>query len=357
MIASVGTVGLGLVTAMDKFYYKNKSKKIVPSDDADENSLAESMLNQIKTDYSSSLPQEFLDRWDEVKLYSPKRDVKNANQILIRTEDGAYSLKNKLNHLTGKKWTIFTCSWFIFNALQSDLAEEKRICGDSANHPATYSPTMIQEFVEFFTKEGGLVLDPFAGIGSSLVACQRSGRFGYGVELKPEYYNTMLKRVPEFSQNIVNGDSSKLSKLFQPNMFDFSISSPPYWDVLNRSTKDFRKNREERGLDSTYSDSETDVGNISDYESFLDELSKIYLEVYDLLKPNAYLVVIIKNVKKGGVFYPLAWDLAKRLSEKYSMKDERIWIQDKVALAPYGYPYAWTANILHHYCLIFRKEV
>ena len=140
-------------------------------------------------------------------------------------------------------------------------------------------------------------------------------------------------------------------------MFDFSISSPPYWDVLNRSTKDFRKNREERGLDSTYSDSETDVGNISDYESFLDELSKIYLEVYDLLKPNAYLVVIIKNVKKGGVFYPLAWDLAKRLSEKYSMKDERIWIQDKVALAPYGYPYAWTANILHHYCLIFRKEV
>ena len=52
---------------------------------------------------------------------------------------------------------------------------------------------MIQEFVEFFTKEGGLVLDPFAGIGSSLVACQRSGRFGYGVELKPEYYNTMLK--------------------------------------------------------------------------------------------------------------------------------------------------------------------
>ena len=106
MIGSAGTVWLDLVTAMDKFYYKNKSKKIVPSDDADENSLAESMLNQIKTNHSSSLPQEFLDRWDEVKLYSPKRNVKNANQILIKTEDGAYSLKNKLNHLTGKKWTF-----------------------------------------------------------------------------------------------------------------------------------------------------------------------------------------------------------------------------------------------------------
>ena len=129
---------------MGKFFYKNKAKQIVQSEDIEENSIAEDILSQIKNNHSSSLPQEFLDRWDEVKLYSPKRDVNNANQILIRTEDGAYSLKNKLNHLTGKKWTIFTCSWFIFNALQSDLAEEKRICGDSVNHPATYSPTMIQ---------------------------------------------------------------------------------------------------------------------------------------------------------------------------------------------------------------------
>jgi len=344
------------VVVLGKFFYKNKSKQIVASDDDKENTIAANILAQIKEEHSDALPQEYVDRWEEVKLYSPKRDVNTANQILIKAEDGAYSLKNKLNHLSGKKWTIFTCSWFVFNALQSDLAEEKRICGDSVNHPATYSPTMIQDFVEFFTKEGGSVLDPFAGIGSSLVACQRSGRIGFGVELKTEYYNTMLKRVPEFSENIVNGDSSMVADFFEPNTFDFSISSPPYWDVLNRSTKDFKKNRDIRGLDSTYSDNENDVGNISDYELFLDELSNIYFQIHGLLKPKAYLVVIIKNVKKDGTFYPLAWDLAKRLTEKYSMKDERIWIQDKVALAPYGYPYAWTANILHHYCLIFRKE-
>jgi len=342
---------------MAKFYYKNKAKQIVPSDNEDENVTAEKILAQIKIEHSSTLPREFLERWKEVKLYSPKRNVSKANQILIRTEDGAYSLRNKLNHLTGKKWTIFTCSWFIFNALHSDLAEEKRICEDSVNHPATYSPTMIQGFVEFFTKEGGHVLDPFAGIGSSLVSCQRSGRIGYGVELKPEYYRTIIKRVPEFSDNIVNGDSSKIAEFFEPNKFDFSISSPPYWDVLNRSTKDFKNNRDKRGLDSTYSNSEIDVGNISDYHLFMDELSNIYLQIYDLLKTDAYLVVIVKNIKKDGTFYPLAWDLAKRLTEKYVLKDERIWIQDKVSLAPYGYPYSWTANILHHYCLIFRKEL
>ena len=61
-------------------------------------------------------------------------------------------------------------------------------------------------------------------------------------------------------------------------------------------------------------------------------------------------------IKKGGKFYPLAWDIAKLLSHKYELKDEKIWIQDKVGLAPYGYPYSWTANILHHYCIILRKE-
>ncbi len=83
-----------------KFYYKNKSKKIVPSDDEDEHLIAEKILTQIKAEHSDTLPREFLERWDEVKLYSPKRDVTKANQILIRTEDGAYSLRNKLNHLT-----------------------------------------------------------------------------------------------------------------------------------------------------------------------------------------------------------------------------------------------------------------
>ena len=341
---------------MPTFYYKNKKKQIVPSDDDSENIIAAEMLLTIFEESRSLLPVEFIEKWSEVKLYSPKRNIKSANQLIISTEDGAFSLRNKLNHLTGKKWTIFTCSWFIFNALHSDLAEEKAICENSVNHPATYSPTMIRGFVEFFTKEGGKVLDPFAGIGSSLVACQRSNRIGYGVELNPNYYQTMLKRVPEFTENIINGDSSQIKNYFESSMFDFCISSPPYWDVLNRSTKDFKKGREAKGLDSNYSNKIKDVGNIDDYERFLDEVSKIYLDIYDLMKPNGYIVVIVKNVKKNGKFYPLAWDLAKRLCERYELKDERIWIQDKVALAPYGYPYSWTANILHHYCLVLRKE-
>lgn len=110
-----------------------------------------------------------------------------------------------------------------------------------------------------------------------------------------------------------------------------------------------KKNRTKKELDVNYSEQETDLGNIADYDLFLKKLTQVYLNIYEVLNDNAYIVIIIKNVKKGGKMYPLAWDLAKMLSEKYILKDEKIWIQDKVGLAPYGYPYAWASNIIHHY--------
>ena len=98
------------------------------------------------------------------------------------------------------------------------------------------------------------------------------------------------------------------------------------------------------------------MGNIADYDLFLEKLANIYFDIFDLLKNKGYLVVIVKNIKKEGKMYPLAWDLARLLSKKYELKDEKLWIQDKVGLAPYGYPSAWASNILHHYCLVFQKK-
>lgn len=44
----------------------------------------------------------------------------------------------------------------------------------------------------------------------------------------------------------------------------------------------------------------------------------------------------MKNVKKDGRVYPIAWDLARMLSESLTLKDERIWCQDNKRIAPYG---------------------
>lgn len=336
------------------FYYKPK-REIVPFPDKEVNILAKRKLDQIQEEQFSKIPTRYREQWDKVALYHPGGDIQKANAILINPEDGAYDLNNKINDLTGKEWTKFTSSWFVFNALQSDLKQEKELDSHIEEHPATFSPTMISDFISFFTKEGMSVLDPFCGIGSTMEACKRTKRIGYATELNPKYYKLILKRAPEFEKNIFNADAETIPEL-GINGIDFCISSPPYWDILNRSTRDFEKKRERRQLDVHYSDAEKDLGNIADYDAFLNKLTSIYQNIYQVLKNNAYVVIIVKNVKKGGQMYPLAWDLAKKLSSYYVLKDEKIWIQDKVGLAPYGYPHAWTSNIIHHYCLIFRKE-
>ena len=75
-----------------------------------------------------------------------------------------------------------------------------------------------------------------------------------------------------------------------------------------------------------------------------------------LLKPGAYLTIIVKNVKKGGKIYPLAWDLASALQNAYTLKDEKIWCQDNQRLSPFGMGNAWVSNTFHHYCLQFRHD-
>jgi hypothetical protein len=81
----------------------------------------------------------------------------NKKKKIEIEKNGIYDKRNKLNDLTGKEWIKFTKSWFIFDALQSDLKEERIIAKKmglrSDDHPATYSPTMMSEFISFFTKK------------------------------------------------------------------------------------------------------------------------------------------------------------------------------------------------------------
>jgi hypothetical protein len=119
-------------------------------------------------------------------------------------------------------------------------------------------------------------------------------------------------------------------------------------------TQKGRRARPDR--DVTYSDHPADLGNVGDYGEFLERLTAIYARLQPVLRQGAYLTIIVKNVKKGGQIYPLAWDLAQALRTTYALKDERIWCQDDIRLAPYGLGNAWVSNTVHHYCLQFRNE-
>jgi len=199
------------------------------------------------------------------------------------------------------------------------------------------------------------------GTGSTLVACARCDRNAVGVELSQKYVDIARERIDECGKeglklSVFQGDAADISKIVE-GPFDYCITSPPYWDMLRSrgfETQDVRRRNGE--LDTHYSEDERDLGNIEDYNEFVKRTANIYREVSKLLVPGAYLTVVVKNVKKGGKIYPLAWDLARETELFMQLKDEKIWCQDNQKLAPYGYKYAWVSNTMHHYCLNFRNE-
>lgn len=266
---------------------------------------------------------------------------------------------NKLNNLDSKSWLKFQKSWFIHNP----PPRKKGVLV----HPAKFPETMAQEFIEFFTKEGETVLDPMAGTGSTLVAALRCGRNSYGIELNPKYAEIAKQIIDEeraslgnsvanLQSLVINGDAAQITNHQFPPI-DYVLTSPPYWDMLRaRGAETQKKRRASTELDVHYSDDPNDMGNIADYDEFLEKLVAIYKGLKPLLREKAYLTIIVKNVKKGGKIYPLAWDIARELGRTFTLKDEKIWVQDNQRIAPFGLGSAWVSNTFHHYCLQFRNE-
>ncbi len=270
-------------------------------------------------------------------------------------------MRNKLNDLDSKTWLKFQKSWFIHNP----PPRKKGVL----RHPAKFPETMAQEFIEFFTKRGQTVLDPMAGTGSTLVAALRAGRNAYGIELNPQYAQIAREVIGEekaaltasqesggLIAEVITGDARNAASYGIPTV-EYVLTSPPYWDMLHaKGAQNQQKRRTSSALDVVYSDDPNDLGNIHAYEAFLARLVEIYAGLKPLLCEKAYLTVIVKNVKKGGKIYPLAWDIARELGKVYTLKDEKIWCQDNQSLAPYGLGSAWVSNTFHHYCLQFRNE-
>jgi DNA modification methylase len=270
---------------------------------------------------------------------------------------------NRMNDLSNTEWLKFQKSWFIHNPPPRK--------NGVLRHPAKFPETLVREFIEFFTKSGQTVFDPMVGTGSTLVAALHSGRNSYGVELNPIYVDIareiignekkkLGEKATQLEATVIQGDSNQIQSIIEDNSlptFDYMITSPPYWNMLHaRGSSTQKRRRDDSALDVTYSDLPDDLGNIQSYEEFLSIITSIYSKIQPYLRERAYITIIVKNVKKGGVIYPLAWDLSRCLSRVYTLKDEKIWCQDNQKLAPFGMGNAWVSNTFHHYCLQFRNE-
>ncbi|MGQ9525890.1 MAG: DNA methyltransferase [Armatimonadota bacterium] len=263
--------------------------------------------------------------------------------------------RRKLNTLSPREWMRFTKSWFICNPPPRSR--------DAVQHPAKFPEIMAREFIEFFTVPGETVLDPFAGVGSTLAAAKECGRRAIGIELSHRFAEVARRHASD-DHILLEGDARdgvQLCRSAGVQRVQYIITSPPYWNMLANSRGNVRsvhKRRAEAGLPTTYSDHPADLANISSYTEFLSEVVSIIASFRVLLDPERYLTVVAQNLRlREGHVCTFAWDLASELSRYYTFKGERLWLQDSKPLGIWGYPTEFVTNVHHHYCLTFRNDL
>lgn len=260
---------------------------------------------------------------------------------------------NKTNNLTGKEW--LQNSFSIWRDL-GKTEEEKKLY-----HPAIFTIKLVSKLIDTFCKpNGGKILDCFAGSGTTLIAGLLKNKDVIGFDLSSDYKKQFIKRATNSYNFPIYGmedkylicDSRKLSEKVEANSIDLCITSPPYWDILNRHrTADLKKN-------TNYSDSKEDIGNIEDYYEFISSLKLVFGEVYAVMKPKGYFIVNVMDLRKKDKFFPLHIDTSRIAQESgFTFEDIIIWDRQPEYnnMRPLGYPFKFIVNKIHEYLLIFRK--
>jgi len=291
-----------------------------------------------------------------------------ADKKKVEKKVSKKSPKNKLNDLTGSEWTHFLCSVEVTNFPTSgteSYAHKLR-----KQHPSPKPPQLMQQIIEFFTKKNQWVLDPFVGVGGTLLGCSLAKRNGVGIDLENNYlkiYKDVCKELNLDEQITTKGDSRKIQDTIKklktknkkiPKQFDLILTDPPYGNMMRKKrTADIQTSS--KGKENTpFSDSKSDIGNL-ELNDFLNELKEIIQSSIELLKNKKYLVVFIKDMQpKPEHDNMLHADIVRKLAEIKNLKYKgyKVWFDHTQMLYPLGYPYAFVANQFHQFILIFRKE-
>ncbi len=266
--------------------------------------------------------------------------------------------RKRCNELDGKRWTRYSIS--VWSDLRRSILESR------LDHPAAFPLQLAGRCIEIFTAAPGeVVLDPFAGTGTTLLAAFNKGRLGVGFEIYDRYLALFEKRlcseeaVPEGTAGIrprlYHDSALNLRRYLEPDSVDFILTSPPYWDILTaRRSADRRRQRD-------YGEHADDLGRSGDYQSFLKNLTAIFQEIHTVLKPGRVCAVVVMDLRKKNCFYPLHMDLCIALQPAgFQLEDIIIWDRrhEYNSLRPLGYPSVFRVNKVHEYLLIFtgRKD-
>lgn len=291
--------------------------------------------------------------------------------------------RNQLNELTGEEWLYFTKSVWT-TTYPSELGHALRRA-----HGANKPPRLMARLIEFFTKSGELVLDPFAGVGGTLLgaAIARGPRRAIGFELEARWADVYGRVVAAASAaaregaaladlgpqdpggprtfdasgcELRVGDARQLLRTLPDASVDFVATDPPYNVQLPMTmsggalAEAFANRRTDYAM---VTDDPADLANAADYPAFLDAMTDVLAEVRRVLLPSRYAVLIVRDAYQDGRYLFTGADLAGRgAGVGLVPKGDVIWYQAGTRLRPYGYPNVFVPNISHQHILVLRRE-
>lgn len=274
----------------------------------------------------------------------------HIKKIDINFEKTCSCSNNHINCLTAKEWVRSQVAVW-------ELYYEKRDIRDKDIHPAVFPIALPKKCIELFTHKGELMLDPFLGIGTTLIAAQDLGRNAVGFDLHKKYIDITKKRLVQSEINFggstkqiaICGDSINIPKYLNENTVSLSVTSPPYANMLNHARlnksirSDLRRNRHFKKIQQ-YSNDPRDLGTMK-LEEYVNALAEIYKGILPLLKPKAHCVININDLWENNHRYPTHSYIIEAM-EKVGYELRNIIIWDKRNLVNKVGIFGWPSNYI-----------
>jgi DNA modification methylase len=189
-----------------------------------------------------------------------------------------------------------------------------------------FTESLAAAIIGEYSREGDLVLDPFAGFGTAAFVASRMGRRCVAIEFLPERASFIRQRAG-VAADVITGDARRLDALISGPV-DLCLTSPPYMTATGHPQNPLTGYTTMDG----------------DYARYLNELGAVFRNVAELLRPGGHAVLNVANIVTAGTVTTLAWDIAERVSRSLTFRQDVFVCWDQ---QPPG--------ISGDYCLVFQK--
>ncbi len=265
-----------------------------------------------------------------------------------------------INCLPAKEWLKCQIGVWRFNY-------EARDVRDKTAHPATFPISLSRKVIELFTHQGELVLDPFVGSGTTLVAANDLNRNALGFDLQKNYVALSTSRLNQSElfnaarQVAIQDDARNIPKYLAPESVKLIWTSPPYANLLNRVRKNkSRRNRdnEQLGKVEQYSQDSRDLGTMA-IEEYTRTMGDIFEALLPRLHPKAHCVINVPDMWWENSRITIHVSLIEELRRRgYELRNIIIWDRTNIVnrIGIFGWPSNYiTMGVTFEYLLDFWR--